>query len=255
MEASDIASRIADLPYTSPRKGSLLFDLVRQSGARRILELGIAHGGGTSYLAAAVHGLEGAHVTAVDLASAAFEPSAEDVVASFGFGDLVTVVREKSSYTWFLKKEIERYTDGDGVCRPAYDFVFVDGPKDWTNDGATFFMVDKLLAPGGVIVLDDYLWTYRGDEKRRGKKHDRGYVFPEMSDDEFAEAHVEAIFRLLVMQHPSYGEFRIINDELAVARKQTDSGTGASRTLRHEVQFDLGYRLKKVVRRLRHRRP
>lgn len=254
MEASDIAARIADLPYTSPRKGSLLVDLVREHDSRRILELGIAHGGGTSYLAAAVHGREGASVTAVDLASADFAPSAEEVVASFGFGDMVTVLREKSSYTWFLKKEIERRTDANGVCQPAYDFVFIDGPKDWTNDGATFFMVDKLLAPGGVIVFDDYQWSYRGDEKRRGKAHERGYVFPEMSEDEFAQAHVEAIFRLLVMQHPSYGDFRIVNEELAVARKLPDTGAPVSRTLRHEVRFDLGYRLKKLMRRIKRRR-
>jgi hypothetical protein len=34
-----------------------------------------------------------------------------------------------------------------------------NGPKNWTIDGAAFFMADKLMKAGGWIIFDDYDWT------------------------------------------------------------------------------------------------
>ena len=40
-----------------------------------------------------------------------------------------------------------------------------------------------------------------------------------MSEDEFREPHVRAVFQLLVMQHDAYSGFEIIDDQLAMAQK------------------------------------
>ena len=56
------------------------------------------------------------------------------------------IVREVNSYNWFLKKQIEAQTK-DGICEPCYDFIFIDGAKNWTIDGLAFFLADKLLRP------------------------------------------------------------------------------------------------------------
>ena len=173
----DHAVRCLDgIPYTSPAKGKFFYDLVQQERPREVLELGFAHGVSTCYFGAAAQELGNCHVTAVDIeASRDFKPSIEDLVEKTQLSDVISIRRESSSYTWFLKKEIEIQTQNN-VCRPKYDLIFIDGPKDWTNDGCAFFLADKLLKPEGMILFDDYNWSYRGNEIAGGKKCTRGYV-------------------------------------------------------------------------------
>src|SRR4051794_39749603 len=98
----DVARAIAGIPFMSPEQGRLVYDHVRETGVRDALELGTAHGVGAAYMAAA-----GVRVTTVDHAGAAFDPRPEDVVARAGVAERVTIVREFSSYTWWLKELVE----------------------------------------------------------------------------------------------------------------------------------------------------
>ena len=43
---------------------------------------------------------------------------------------------------------------------PIFDFCYIDGTHDWYNDGFAFLLVDKLLKPGGMIIFDDYNWSF-----------------------------------------------------------------------------------------------
>ena len=72
-----------------------------------MLELGTAHGVGAAYLAAGA-GRQRARrtLTTVDFAGAAYDPPPETVLARAGVADRVTVVREFSSYTWWLKEQV-----------------------------------------------------------------------------------------------------------------------------------------------------
>jgi hypothetical protein len=168
------------------------------------------------------------------------------LVTRLGFKDIVSVHRERSSYTWFLKKEIVAQTH-DNVCTPKYDLIFIDGPKDWTNDGCAFFLADKLLTQNGAILFDDYNWSYRGDESARGKPHARGYVFPNMSEEEYREPQIKAVFELLVLQHPNYGKFEIIDDQLAMALKVA---TGADKEVRIHTRYSVKHRVISYARRI-----
>lgn len=246
MEFDRAAALLEGIPYTSPEKGKVFYDLVLERRPRHILELGFAHGVSTCYFAAAAQELGGCTVTAVDLeASRAFEPSLETLLARLGLGGIVRVERELSSYTWFLKKEIAAQTRGH-VCAPKYDLVFIDGPKDWTVDGCAFFLADKLLVNGGTVMFDDYSWSYARDEATRGKRHERGYVFAAMSEAERNEPQVKAVFDLLVMQHPSYGRFVLLDDQLAIAQKTFDPGP---RELLLETRVSFKRRLVDLARR------
>ena len=60
---------------------------------------------------------------------------------------------EPKSYLWRLMKIIEQNSE------PIYDFIFIDGGHDWYTTGYAFFLVDKLLKPGGYILFDDLDWT------------------------------------------------------------------------------------------------
>ena len=126
-----------------------------------MLELGTAHGVGAAYMAAA-----GAHVTTVDYAGAAYDPSPEEVLARAGVADRVTIVREFSSYTWWLKERVAERSDAHGNVEPCFDFVYLDGAKNWTIDGLAVVLVEKLLRPGGWLLMDDLEWTYAQDPGR-----------------------------------------------------------------------------------------
>lgn len=240
------AKKLEGIPYTSPEKGKILYDWVMELKPRRILELGFAHGVSTCYFAAAAHQLGNCKIDAVDLKNARFSPQIEELLGCLGLGEVVQVHREESSYTWFLKKQIERQTV-QGVCEPMYDLCFIDGPKDWTVDGCAFFLVDKLLQGGALLAFDDFEWTYREQEKSSGKPFERGYVFPNLSNDEIEQPQIKAIFELLVKQHPSYSDLEVIDDLIACARKIEMLGP---KTLRYTSKISMKYALKKALKRL-----
>jgi predicted O-methyltransferase YrrM len=210
-----------------------------------VLELGTAHGVGAAYLAAA-----GARVTTVDHAGAAFDPAPEDVLARAGLLDRVTIVREFSSYTWWLKERVAQRSDAAGNVSPCFDFVYLDGSKNWTIDGFAVVLVEKLLRPGGWLLLDDLDWTYAQDP---GREVTDGIVHRELSEPERVQPHLRAVFELVVAQHPSFTELRVQDEWWGWARK----APGEPRRLTLETSRPLGAlaagSARKLVRRLRRR--
>ena len=237
MKFEEAASVLDGIPYTSTAKGRFFYDFIMKNRPRNVLELGFAHGTSTCYFGAALQEY-GGRIDAVDLMIDR-DPDLESLRQKLNLNDTITAHREHSSYTWFLKKKIEEQTK-DNYCTPLYDFCFIDGPKDWTNDGCAFFLVDKLLKNNGWIMFDDYSWTYKI------QKREEGYIFPKLSDDEKSLPQIEAVFRLLVTQHPSYANFEVHNDSLAFAQK-TSAG---ERTMKLTTQLSPLYTIKKAMKRL-----
>lgn len=199
----------------TPQRGTVLYNHILTAKPEKCLDLGTGHGVSSCYMAAALQELGRGQVVTVDLLNAPNSPpTISELLAQSGLGGYVRTVREHTSYTWFLKKEIERLHEGQ-TCRPDYDFCFVDGPKNWTIDGFTFFLVDKVLKTGGWILFDGYCWTH-GES---GKEENDGISNRNFGPDELAEPHIQLIFDLLVMQHSNYGEFRIEDDWWAWAKK------------------------------------
>jgi hypothetical protein len=117
----------------------------------------------------------------------------------------VTIVREYSSYTWWLKEQVAARSDAHGNVEPAYDFIYLDGAKNWTIDGLAVILAEKLLRPGGWLLLDDLDWTYAQDP---GREATDGIVHRELSEPERTQPHLRAVFDLIVAQHPSFTELR-----------------------------------------------
>jgi predicted O-methyltransferase YrrM len=206
MKFEVIKDRLQGIPFMTPDEGKKIYDFVIKNNLTRCLELGFAYGVSSCYVAAALDEIGSGHLTSVDIekAKAWQKPSIEETLERVGLEKYVTPVREKTSYTWFLKNEIERLTV-DNRCVPSYDFCYIDGCKNWTVDGLAFFLVDKLLNPGGWILFDDYLWTYAAT----GRDQTDGIVHADLSENEQKNPHIEAVFRLLVQQHPEYSDFKI----------------------------------------------
>ena len=162
------------------------------------------------------------------------EPSIEDLLAKTGLASYVTIARETTSYTWFLKKKIEERTT-DNQCEPFYDFCFIDGAKNWTIDGMAFFLADKLLKQNGWVLFDDMNWTYQTMAVKEGREEVDGVTVRTMGEDEIKQAHIEQVFRLLVMQHPDYSEFKIQDEVWGWAYKIG----GGKKTLKIEETYSL----------------
>jgi hypothetical protein len=128
-------------------------------------------------------------------------------------------------------KQIAANSDA-GRCEPIYDFCFIDGAKNWTIDGCAFFLVDKLLKPGGWILFDDLNWVYR-KKVNEGKQFTDGIDVTQMSEDELDKPHLELVYRYLVMQHPDYSNFEVMDDWFAWAQK---SSQGDKQVKRYESE-------------------
>jgi predicted O-methyltransferase YrrM len=213
-EFEAVAAAVAGVPFMSPEQGRVVYDHVRATRPREVLELGTAHGVGAAYLAA---GLEpGARLTTVDFAGAAYDPAPEDVLARAGVAGRVEIVRRYSSYAWWLKEEVQARSDPHGNVDPRFDFVYLDGAKNWTIDGLAVVLVEKLLRPGGWLLMDDLDWTYADDP---GREATDGVVHRELSERERTQPHVRAVFDLIVAQHPSFTDLRVQDEWWGWARK------------------------------------
>lgn len=90
MKFQVISSIVGNVPFISKRNGHFLYDLILKEKLTNILELGIAHGTATCYMAAALQELGKGLITSVDLIEArdVFRPSAEEQIAKTGFQSL-----------------------------------------------------------------------------------------------------------------------------------------------------------------------
>jgi predicted O-methyltransferase YrrM len=127
-------------------QAALLFNLVREIGARRCLEMGTCVGVSGAYLAAAMATLGGGELLSLE-----------------GHRDRAEVARE----TWRrlgldgVEVVVGRFARSlpEALAAEPFDLVFVDGHHDGE---ATLDYVGRIRAasrPGAVLVLDDIDWS------------------------------------------------------------------------------------------------
>lgn len=257
MKFEDVRGRVGRVPFISPQHARELHEMILCERPAQILELGIAHGTATCYMAAALEEIGEGRITAVDLKGTEFSPSAEEQLESCGLTPLVDVVRMQTGYSWFLHDEIRRQTTA-GECHPKYDLCIIDGPKNWTIDGGAFFLVDKLLRPGGWIIFDDYDWTYAGQPRSATD----GITHRELSEAERMTPQIREVFELLVVPHPSYSQF-VIEDHKDWARARKIAAPNKTYSVRYKTEYadllswstSMARRTALCLSRLAHRRP
>jgi predicted O-methyltransferase YrrM len=203
-----IADEVAGIPHTRPSKGWVLYEFVKRARSEEVIELGCAQGVGTCYLAAGIVAGSGhGHVTAYEQRTDLL-PDLAALLARTGLGPYVTPRFDERGYNWMLGDLLERRCKDRASEVEFIDFCFIDGAHTWNDDGFAFFLVDKLLRPGGWILFDDLKWT--GIHAR--------------SQGEREIPQVGKVVDLLVATHPDYDVIRWHN--FGWARKRP---TGSSR--------------------------
>jgi len=218
--------------------------IIIENGFENILELGFRHGVSTCYMAAALDELHNGKITTIDLTDAReASPNIEQLLNELGLAGYVTVFYEPTSYTWRMMKMLEEDSE------PRFDLCYVDGAHDWFTDGFAFFLVDRLIKPGGMIIFDDLDWTYSSSPALA-----KSEKVKKMPQEEKRTPQVRMVWELLVKRHPGYREF-IEKDGWAYARKSMERTYPASREIRKEVVYEkeyvgLGGAILRILRRL-----
>jgi predicted O-methyltransferase YrrM len=190
----DVRSVVGDLPFMTLERAEAMTRLIHENGVRDVLELGFCHGVSTCYMAAALEQRGEGHVVTIDRASRILNaPSGEGMSEPTLIRHRATIFYEYDSYNWRMQHFLAQ------SVRPEFDLVYLDGAHTWNVDGFAFLLAERLLAPGGVIVLDDLSWSFATSQSTCTKTS-------AMPKDERELEQVRLIFDLLVKHHPNIAE-------------------------------------------------
>lgn len=114
--------------------------------------------------------------------------------------------RKLDSYNWALAQMLlERRAAGGAV--ELFDFIFLDGAHAFHHDAPATLLLKDLLKPGGVILFDDYDWSFAISPTMNPT------VFPAIreiySDDQIQTPHVRLICDLFMDHDPDYRKVNI----------------------------------------------
>ncbi len=243
MNVEDVKAKIGDIPYMTIEQAQRMNDFIIKHDLRSVIELGFFHGASTCYIANAVSQLEGGSVVAIDKERAkTLDPNVEGLLENIGVREYVKVHYEPTSYLWRLMKMLEEDP------RPRFDLCYLDGAHNWFVDGFAFFLIDKLMKPGGWIIMDDLEFRYDHSQGLRGTD-----TLKNMPKDERECPQLRKVYELLIKTQPGYGNFRE-EDNWAFAQKISEGGAGPAQVttevIVQEKHIGLGAALIKLGRRL-----
>ncbi len=220
MTYEELDEKIKHLKFIDSKGGCELYNFIVDNKTENVLELGFAYGKATAIIAAVLNTMGRGHVDTVDLEIPTRkhfnDPSIEETLSKLELTDYVSVYRESHTYNWWLKKKLQERTQNNRIL-PLYDLVFIDGAHNWTIDTCAFFLSDRLLKPGGTLLLDDLLYNYYDRNVKDGKLNEleidsydprsRVARVP-MSEDELKACHIGLLYEVVVKTHEDYHNFR-----------------------------------------------
>lgn len=249
MKFETVYDNVKNVPFIEKTNAKALFEFIIKNKPSNILELGFAHGTASCYISAALDEIGGGKLTCVDLIEVkdAFKPSIEEQLSGLKLDQYVEIHRMQSGYNWFLHNDIKAASDNkEKICKPKYDLIIIDGPKNWTIDSSSFFLCDILLKENGWIIWDDYNWTYADADLKREATD--GITHRNLSEEERIIPHIKEIFQLLVIPHPDYGNFIIQEDSDWAWAKKTKQAT--TKNIKYTHSQSLGTLLFNKIKKL-----
>lgn len=128
-----------------------------------------------------------------------FQENVEQLTADLadrGFTNIIAHGNSQASwdsYHWSLAQMIS-----GGAALESFDLVYIDGSHAYLHDALAFFLVDRLLKLGGLVMFDDYDWRY-ANSRYLAKNRDSI-----MTREQAETKQVKMIVDDLVMTHIGY---------------------------------------------------
>lgn len=192
-----------------------IYDCIVSNGLRACLELGTGFGA-TSCVMAAAAGETGGKAQTIDI-SLHLPVNVRSLKLHVGLGEELEVIIDPLGYNWYLADLIEKQSSG-GVCRPLFDFCFLDGAHEWEPDALAVYLAVRLLKPGGWLVLDDLDFKLRSMPTWK-ESHSH------LSDRELDSYQLKRVWDLVVRHHPDLTAFKITgNGRIGWARRSVSTG-------------------------------
>lgn len=196
MRPSAVQARVKDLPFMEPEQGERIFRFITDHKFENCLELGFYHGVSSAYIAGALHEMGRGKLVTIDLESARrLSPNIGTLIGALGLEDFVEYYYEPTSYTWRLMKFLQEPE------AHRFDFCYIDGGHSWNSTGFAFFLVSRLLNPGGWLLFDDLNWTHRDKAVC-----DTAWVRA-MPEEERNTPQVGLVYELLVKRDRQFTDF------------------------------------------------
>lgn len=145
MQAMEAYAEAHGFPIIGPASGQLCYQVARMINARRVFELGSGFGYSTAWFARAVQENGGGEVYHV-VWDEQLSQKARGHLKALGFDD---IVRYRVSEAVTALRE----TEG------PFDLIFNDIDKP--GYPASLPVIEEKLRPGGVLIIDNILWSGR----------------------------------------------------------------------------------------------
>lgn len=213
----EVSERFRKLKFMNRARAERAREIIVHHGCSNLLEVGFFKGKSSAYFAAILEDLGRGHLTTIDRERAKrLSPNIESVLSDLNLTHRVTPIFAQRSHTWEMAKMLETSP------RPQFDFCYFDGGHTWDVTGFGLVLVDMLLKPGGVILVDDLNWTIDTTIAVDGSRAD---IYKKYSADEKAARNVELAFRT-ILPHLGYEDLQTIEFSWGMAVKPA-SGSAA----------------------------
>ena len=152
MQAMEAYAREHKFPIIGPASGYLCYQIARMTGARRIFELGSGYGYSTAWFARAVQenlalsGVEGGGEVHHVVWSEELSQKARGHLGKLGYAGIVR---------YRVSEAVQALRETDG----PFDLIFNDIDKH--GYPAALPVINAKLRPGGVLIVDNTLWSGR----------------------------------------------------------------------------------------------
>ena len=211
MLLTEVTKKFEGVKYMSEAQALALRDLMIEFNAKDILEIGFYQGKSTAYIASILKEVGGSKVTTFDLEKALdHQPNINDLLGELNLEEFVDIQLCKRSYTWTLTR---LFKEGQ-----KFDFCYFDGGHNWDQTSLGLLLVDLIMKPGGVILVDDMDWSMANSAYWNQRKRKRDLF----DDDEVSAKPVRLAFEL-ILGRLGYEDFREIDGHSwAIAKKPSE---------------------------------
>jgi predicted O-methyltransferase YrrM len=208
-----LVERIADTPVMTPAQGWKLWQHFERAKPRHVLDIGTFYGASTAYMAGALKFLGGGRVVTVDTSQmdqldgfSHIEGHCRDLLKRCGVADIVEMIRTPhGDYAWWLDERVRQNIGADGRCRPEFDFAYLDGDKTFALNAGAVVLIEKVLNPGGWLLMDDLSWCYdQAPDLAPVVVMGNGRRY-ELSSGQRQTPMLRAVFDDVVARQPSFG--------------------------------------------------